>query len=74
MESSWFIANCYAIMENEGVKVIQAQGVQFDPNIHEAIISEDNSEFESGQVIEVLQQGYFLGDKILRPARVRVAR
>lgn len=63
-----------SILENEGVKVIQAQGVPFDPNFHEAVLSEDNCEYESGTVIEVLQQGYLLGEKVLRPARVRVAR
>ncbi len=64
----------FSLIENEGVKVIQAEGAQFDPNFHEAVLSEDNDEYESGQVIEVLQQGYMLGDKVLRPARVRVAR
>jgi molecular chaperone GrpE len=62
------------ILENEGVTPIQALGQPFDPNIHEAVISEESNEHESGQVIEVLQQGYTLGDKVLRPAMVRVAR
>jgi len=48
--------------------------VQFDPNIHEAISNEENPDFESGEVIEVVQHGYKLGDRILRPAMVRVAR
>ncbi len=63
-----------AILENEGLKTIQAEGQMFDPNIHEAILMEESTDHESGQVIEVLQQGYLLGDKVLRPARVRVAR
>lgn len=62
------------ILENEGVKPMQALGEMFDPNLHEAVMSEDNSAYESGQVIEVLQQGYLLGDRVLRPAMVRVAR
>jgi molecular chaperone GrpE len=62
------------ILENEGVTPIQALGQQFDPNFHEAVISEESDEHESGQVIEVLQQGYMLGDRVLRPAMVRVAR
>lgn len=62
------------LMENEGITPVQAEGVQFDPTFHEAVISEESSEYESGQVIEVLHQGYMLGDKVLRPARVRVAR
>lgn len=62
------------LMENEGVVPIQAEGAQFDPTFHEAALSEESSDHESGQVIEVLQKGYLLGDKVLRPARVRVAR
>jgi molecular chaperone GrpE len=62
------------LLENEGVKPMQAEGQIFDPNLHEAVIMEDSPEHESGQIIEVLQQGYMLGDRVLRPATVRVAR
>ena len=62
------------ILESEGVQPIDAEGQFFDPNLHEAITSEENEDYESGQIIEVLQRGYMLGDKVLRPARVRVAR
>lgn len=62
------------ILESEGVKVMDVKGKSFDPNLHEAISSEDNPDFESGQVIEVLQKGYLLGERVLRPALVRVAR
>ena len=62
------------ILESEGVKPIDPQGEQFDPNLHEAVTSEESDEFESGQVIEVLRKGYMLGDRVLRPALVRVAR
>ena len=63
-----------AILESEGIRPMDAAGQQFDPNFHEAVVSEDSPEYESGQVIEVLQQGYMLGDRVLRPAMVRVAR
>jgi len=63
-----------AILESEGVKVIDAEGKVFDPNLHEAISQEDSPEHESGTVIEMLQKGYTLGDRVLRPARVRVAK
>ncbi len=63
-----------SIMENDGVKVMQAEGQPFDPNLHEAISSEDSPQHDSGQIIEVLQKGYLLGDRVLRPALVRVAR
>lgn len=63
-----------ATLESEGVKPMEAAGQFFDPNFHEAILSEDNDRYQSGQIIEVLQQGYMLGDRVLRPAGVRVAR
>jgi len=62
------------ILESEGVKVMQVDGEMFDPTLHEAISSEENPDFESGQIIEVLQKGYLMGDRVLRPALVRVAR
>ena len=62
------------IIESEGVKVMDVNGQFFDPNLHEAISQEDSPDHESGQIIGVVQQGYILGDRVLRPARVRVAR
>lgn len=62
------------ILDAEGIQPINAAGQMFDPNLHEAITSEDSPDHESGQVIEVLQQGYMLGERVLRPALVRVAR
>ena len=61
------------ILENEGVKRIEAEGQLFDPNFHEAISSEPNDEVESGHVIAVVQNGYVLGERVIRPAMVRVA-
>lgn len=60
--------------EADGVKMMEADVKYFDPNLHEAISHEDNPNFESGEIIEVVQRGYTLGDRVLRPARVRVAR
>jgi len=60
--------------EADGVKVMDTDGKTFDPNLHEAISSEDSPDHASGQIIEVVQPGYTLGDRVLRPARVRVAR
>lgn len=61
------------ILESEGVEPMQAQGSQFDPNLHEAISQEEHPAFESGQIIEVVKTGYFIGERVLRPAAVRVA-
>lgn len=60
--------------EADGVKMIDTNGKYFDPNLHEAISHEDSADHESGQIIEVVQPGYMLGDRVIRPARVRVAR
>jgi molecular chaperone GrpE len=63
-----------AIVESEGIEPIQAEGEIFDPNLHEAISYEETDDHQDGQVIEVIKQGYKLGDRILRPAVVRVAK
>jgi molecular chaperone GrpE len=62
-----------ALLESEGVKQMDAQGEIFDPNLHEAISQEAHPEYEDGQIIEVIKQGYLLGDRVIRPALVRVA-
>jgi molecular chaperone GrpE len=61
------------ILDSEGVKKIEAEGAAFDPNFHEAISHEASEEVESGHVIAVVQNGYMLGERVLRPALVRVA-
>jgi molecular chaperone GrpE len=63
-----------SILESEGVTRIEAEGQLFDPNFHEAISHEPAEGVESGHVIAVVQNGYMLGDRVLRPAMVRVAR
>ena len=62
------------ILDQEGVKRIPAEQQTFDPNLHEAITHEDHPERKSGEIIEVVQQGYTIGERVLRPALVRVAR
>lgn len=61
------------VLESEGIKRIEAEGVEFDPNFHEAISHEPNDQVESGHVIAVVQNGYLLGERVIRPALVRVA-
>ena len=61
------------MMENEGVKEVEAQGKAFDPNIMQALMQEKVEGVESGIVVEVLQKGYMLKDRILRPALVKVS-
>jgi molecular chaperone GrpE len=62
------------VLEAEGVNRIPAETEEFNPNRHEAISYEDSPDHGSGEIIEVVQQGYTLGDRVLRPALVRVAR
>jgi molecular chaperone GrpE len=61
------------ILENEGVKKIEALGAEFDPNFHEAISHEPTDGVQSGHVIGVVQNGYMIGERVIRPAMVRVA-
>ncbi len=61
-------------LEANGVTQMDAENKEFDPNLHEAITHEESPDHESGQIIEVIEQGYILGDRVIRPARVRVAR
>ena len=63
-----------SILDAEGVERIKAEGQNFDPALHEAVTHEDSAEHQPGQIIAVLRQGYRIGDKIIRPALVRVAK
>ena len=60
-------------LEAEGITKIDAEGAEFDPNFHEAVSQVPSEEHESGSVAEVLQQGYMLGERVIRPAMVLVA-
>ena len=63
-----------AILETEGVEPIEAEGESFDPNYHEAVTHEEMPGYEEGQIIGEVQRGYVLGDRVLRPVLVRVAK
>lgn len=56
-----------------GLKEIQALGEDFDPNFHSAVLMEDTEEYESGKVSNVIQKGYTLNGKVIRPSMVKVA-
>lgn len=62
------------ILREEGVEKIPAEGAQFDPALHEALTHEDHPKLPAGQIIEELESGYKMGEKILKPAKVRVSR
>ena len=63
-----------SFLEAEGVRPMQAKGQFFDPTMHEAILQEESSDHESGEIIEEIKQGYMLGERVLRPAQVRLAK
>jgi molecular chaperone GrpE len=62
-----------AILESQGVAPIQAAGRPFDPQQHEAVLMEETAEHPDGTVVAELQRGYRLGERVLRPAQVKVA-
>jgi len=61
------------VLETEGVTPIEAAGLPFDPNVHEAVVHEETADYPDNQVIDELQRGYRLHGRVLRPALVRVA-
>ncbi len=63
-----------ALLESEGVTTIEAQGQKFDPALHYAVSHEEAEGFNEGDVIGEVAKGYRLGDRVLRPAMVRVAK
>ncbi|HJW83246.1 MAG TPA: nucleotide exchange factor GrpE [Anaerolineae bacterium] len=64
-----------SVLEDEGVTPIAvAPGDAFDPSLHEAVTHEASEQFEAGQIIAELQPGYRIGERVLRPSLVRVAR
>jgi molecular chaperone GrpE len=62
------------VLESEGVKPIATEGETFDPRYHEAVTYEEAEGHEEGQIIGEVQRGYTLGERVLRPALVRVAK
>ena len=63
----------FDVLQKWGLKPIEEVGVRFDPNIHEAVIREEDPSIPSHTVNAILQKGYFLHDRLLRPALVKVA-
>jgi len=62
------------ILESHNVKRIEAHGQPFDPDVHEAIATEDSHEHPENTVVGEVEPGYRLADKVIRPARVRVSK
>ena len=60
------------ILKGAGLEEIEAVGHDFDPNFHHAVLTDSNPDFDSGKVTEVLQKGYKLNGKVIRPSMVKV--
>jgi molecular chaperone GrpE len=61
------------VLEAEGLKPMEVVGQPFDPELHQAIMQVESEEYEAGTVVEVIQPGYRLKDKVIRPAMVKVS-
>ena len=61
------------VLNGFGVSVIETEGMDFDPNFHSAVLSEEAEGVEPGKILEVFQKGYMLHDRLLRPAMVKVS-
>ena len=60
------------VLNKEGLAEIDALGLDFDPNVHNAVMTEETDEYESGKVSAVMQKGYTLNGKVIRPSMVKV--
>jgi molecular chaperone GrpE len=62
------------LLKKQGVAPIAALGADFDPNLHQAVTSEPSPQHREGEVIAELRRGYMMGERLLRPAMVKVAK
>ena len=59
-------------LKDNGLEEILAEGKEFDPNLHQAVVQDDNPDFKSGEVTQEYTKGYKLKDRVLRPSMVKV--
>ena len=64
----------FAALQKLGVKPVESKGLPFDPHLHEAVATVVTDEVPEHQIVDEMQRGYFLKDRLLRPAMVRVAK
>jgi len=68
------LSHLYELLKKNNVKPIEAKGKIFDPNYHEALMQVENNELPENTVVEELQKGYLLGDRVIRTAKVKVSK
>ncbi|WP_241558816.1 nucleotide exchange factor GrpE [Oceanobacillus halophilus] len=59
-------------LQSQGVEIIESEGKEFDPNIHHAVMQVEDESIDSNTVVEELQKGYMLKDRVIRPSMVKV--
>jgi molecular chaperone GrpE len=67
-------AKLHDLLRKQGLRPIDALGTDFDPNVHQAVSHEESAEHREGEVIGEMRRGYMRGDRLLRPAMVKVAK
>lgn len=68
------LAHLYELLKENGIKPIEAEGKIFDPHFHEALMQVDNKDLPEHTVVEELQKGYFLNDRVIRTSKVKVSK
>ena len=67
-------AKLHDLLKRQGIRPIESLGADFDPNLHQAVVSESSPGHREGEVIGEMRKGYKMGDRLLRPAMVKVAK
>jgi molecular chaperone GrpE len=68
------LAHLYELLKAHGVKPVEAEGKIFDPHYHEALMQVENKELPENMIVEVLQKGYLMHDRVVRTAKVKVSK
>ena len=68
------LAHLYDLLKKQGLAPIEAKGKVFDPHFHEALLHIETDNFPENTVVEELQKGYLLNDRVIRTAKVKVAK
>jgi molecular chaperone GrpE len=62
------------VLEKNGIRVFDPQGARFDPNVHQALFEVPDANIPAGSVVQVIQPGFMIGERVLRPAMVGVSK
>ncbi|MDD5561458.1 MAG: nucleotide exchange factor GrpE [Candidatus Omnitrophica bacterium] len=68
------LAHLYELLKAHGVKPVDAEGKVFDPNCHEALMQVENRDLPENTIVEVLQKGYLMHERVIRTAKVKVSK